>query len=140
DATMNKSKTSFDRNAAEGSPLPSGVERVFGDVRGKTDGDLLALTYDGPKTLRSVEEGGILRRLDAQTGILLEQLSLSDLENCWAFGPDGKLLCSASDGVSFWDLETGILFDRFSENSWATCLAVSPDGELAAAGHDDDSV
>lgn len=134
---MSESNLSTERDSGSGPALPTGVDRVFGDLRGKTDGDLLALCYCGADALRSIEEGGVLRKIDASTGQLLDVLSLSDLENCWAFRPDGNLLASGADGISLWDVETGNLLDRLHEPSWALTLAFSPNGELLASGHDD---
>lgn len=131
---MSEPDLSTERDAG---PVPSGVDRVFGDLRGKTDGDVLALVYDGLDAIRSIEEGGVLRRLDSRTGELLDYLSLSDLENCWAFSPDGQMLVSGADGISIWDVETGMLVDRLHDPSWVLTLAFSADGELVASGHDD---
>lgn len=133
---MTEPDLSTDRKVSA-APLPGGVERVYGDLRGKTDGDVIALVYDGPNVIRSIEEGGVLRKLDASTGELLDSLSLSDLENCWAFSPDGQTLISGADGISVWDIETGMLVERLHERSWVLTLAFSPDGELIASGHDD---
>ena len=92
--------------------LPGAVSRVFGDLRGRLDGDVLALCYGGDETVWAVEEGGVLRSWDAATGRQIDAISLSEAESCWAFSPDGRLLASGSNGITIWDVGTGDVLAR----------------------------
>ena len=52
-------------NLAEtAASLHPSVVHVFGDLRGRIDGDLLALQFTTDGSLVAVEEGGVFRRWD----------------------------------------------------------------------------
>ncbi len=116
--------------------LAPGFVRVFGDLRFRTDGDLLALEFAADGTLWSVEDPGLLRQW-SETGQQLFSSSLSDLETMWAFSSDARLLASASDDLALWDVVSGRLLTAVSQPSWVTALAFRPDRRVVATGHDD---
>ncbi len=123
-----------------GLPIPgphSPVIRVFGDLRLRTAGDLLALSYCSPEWIASVEEPGILRRWHAKTGQPETSVFLSDLETVWAFCPEGKAIVTASDEVSVWDVASGDMITSLMMPSWVTAVAVRRIPALIATGHDD---
>ncbi|QDU64204.1 WD domain, G-beta repeat [Planctomycetes bacterium Pan216] len=128
------------REEMGGRELPAGVVRVFGDLRGRTDGDVLALCYRDDGTLVSVEDGGILRCWDSEQGRQLEATDLGEMESCWAFDPDGRLLASGSSTLSLWESVTGTLIGRLGDLPWIGCLLFNGDGSMIATGHDDGSV
>lgn len=117
--------------------LPDAVTRVYGELRGRIDGDLQAVCYADDGTVGTVEEGGILRRWNSETGEQLDYILLSEVEACWSFSPDGRLLASGSNGISIWEVTNGTLLARLSQPSWMLTLAFSPDGKTIASGHDD---
>lgn len=123
-----------------GRELPIAVRKVLGDLRGRVDGDVLALGYADNNTVLSIEEGGVLRKWDPQTGRQTETFALSELESCWAFSPNGKLLVSGGHTLSMWNAATGNLLGRRSDIPWLTTIAFSPDGRFIATGHDDHAV
>lgn len=120
--------------------LPGAVTRVFGDLRGRTDGDVVALCYQADDTVWSVEEAGILRRFDAATGRQIDSLTLSEAETCWAFSSDGRLLASGSNGITVWDVATATPLGQILHSSWLLTITFSPDGRTIASGHDDQVV
>lgn len=130
------------RHEAErgGRELPSCVVRLYGSLVGRTDGDVLSLSYLNDSQVLSVEEGGALRRWDLASGQQVESQVLSEMESCWAFSPDGTLLVSGSNTLALWNVETGNMLGRLGELPWVTTLAFSPDGKFIASGHDDRSV
>src|SRR5262245_3227378 len=81
--------------------------RVFGEPQLHTDGDLFALSFAQDGSLWSVEEPGVLRQWNAANGQQLHWLSLSDLETAWTFSRDMRLLASASDDLTLWDISSG---------------------------------
>lgn len=125
---------------AFGRDLPGAVTGVYGELRGRIDGDLQAIAYAEDGTVRTVEEGGLLRSWDSETGHQTDFAMLSEVEACWAFSPDGRLLASGSNGISIWDVADAVLLGRLSEPSWMLTLAFSPDGKTIASGHDDNTV
>jgi WD40 repeat protein len=113
------------------------MSRIFGDPRMLTDGDLLALAFSDDRTLWSVDESGVLRRWDATSGQQLAWRFLSDLEMVWAFREDARLLASASDEVTLWDVPTGQVVATIPQPSWVTAAAFAGKSNVLATGHDD---
>ena len=134
---MPESALSGQEKRLSGRDLPASVTRVFGDLRGRLDAELQAISYAQDNAICTVEEGGVLRHWDCASGRQIQWVALSELETCWAFSPDGKLLASGSDHLSIWDVEVGALLGRLSEPAWMLTLAFSPDGKTVATGHDD---
>ena len=119
-------------------PLPL-VQRVFGEPRFHTDGDIAAVAFAADGSVYSIDEAGLLRHWAAD-GKLRSRQFLSDLETLWAFGPEAKLLASGNDDLLLWDVAAGQLVRRIPQESWVTAVAFSPDGGTLASGHDDGSV
>ncbi len=119
------------------SPL---VNRVFGEPRFHTDGDIAGITFAADGSLFSIDESGVLRHWTPD-GRLLARHYLSDLETLWCFGPGAKLLASGNDDLLLWDVSTGQLVSRIEqrgdEDAWVTAIAFSADGRTVASGHDD---
>ena len=113
---------------------------VFDDRPLRTDSDLIALAFAPDGTLWSMEETGVLRHWDVHLQRQLEWHTLSDLENLWTFNSDARLLASATDELSLWDVASGRLQGVLPQPSWVTALALSPEGSLAATGHEDGTV
>jgi WD40 repeat protein len=116
------------------------VQRVFDDRPFRADGDLLALAFAGDGTLWTVEDPGLLRRWELGGRRQIEWHLLSELENLWAFSRDGRVLASASDELSLWDVPTGQLQAVLPQPSWVTALALRGDAALVATGHEDGTV
>lgn len=114
--------------------------KVFGEPQLHTDGDLLALAFAPDSSLWSVEEPGVLRHWNAETGHQLEWQALSDLETLWSFSRDARVLASASDDLTLWDATSGQVLTAIPQPSWVTALAFSPDSSLIATGHDDGAI
>lgn len=123
-------------DAAKPTPL---VHRVFGEPRFHTDGDIAAVAFAPDGTVRSIDEGGVLRHWAAD-GKQLGRHFLSDLETLWVFSPDAALLASGNDDLILWDATSGQLVRRIAQDSWVTAVAFSPDGRTVATGHDDGTV
>ncbi len=120
-------------------PLPSLVERSYGDPRLHNEAAVVALHFLADGHLLSIEDGGVLRCWN-HAGRSLRRAFLSDLETVWAFSPEGDLLASASSELILWDTETGSLLTKVTCDSWVTALAFSPHGDFLATGHDDGRV
>jgi WD40 repeat protein len=116
-----------------------GIMRVFGDPRFHADGDLLALGFTTDGSLCSVEEPGVLRQWNP-AGQEQAHHSLSDLEMLWSFSPDCRLLASASDDLSIWDVGTGQLLNALAQPCWVTAVAFRGDARVLATGHEDGRV
>jgi WD40 repeat protein len=116
---------------------PPAVQRVFDDRPFRADGDLLALAFAGDGSLLTVEDPGLLRRWELRGRRQIEWHLLSELENLWAFSRDARVLASASDELSLWDVPTGQLQAVLPQPSWVTALALRGDAGLAATGHED---
>lgn len=127
-------------SAHEPSRLLPGLVRVFGDVRFHADGDLLALGFASDGSLWSVEEPGVLRQWDVATGRPRNWHVLSDLETLWCFRDDARVLASASDDLSLWDVATGNLLAALPQPSWVTAVAFRGTSHLVATGHDDGAI
>ncbi len=119
---------------------PPAVQRVFDDRPFRADGDLLALGFAADGTLWTVEDPGLLRRWDLDGRRQIEWHLLSELENLWAFSRDGRVLASASDELSLWDVPTGQLQAVLPQPSWVTALALRADAGLVATGHEDGAI
>lgn len=122
-----------------GRDLPGEVIRVYGDLRGKLDGDLIALGGTADQVL-TVEEGGVFRRFDLKTGFQLEAIPLSELEAEWTFADDGHFLASGGFDVGIWEVADGMQLETLEVPAWVTSQAFSNDGALLATGHDDNTV
>src|SRR5215213_3642352 len=105
------------------SPL---VQRVYGEPRFHTDGDIAGVAFADDGTLFSIDEAGILRHWAAD-GKQLARHFLSDLETLWCFAPNAKLLASGNDDLILWDVATGHLLSRIEQDpeqqAWITALA-----------------
>jgi WD40 repeat protein len=113
------------------------VLRVFGDLCFHTDGDLQVLAFDPEGHLWSIEDLGVLRQWNPSTGQQLQWTLLSDLETLWAISPDTRLIASAADDLTFWDVASGKILDTMQQPSWVTAMAFGPSAKLLATGHDD---
>src|SRR5215204_3034761 len=119
--------------------MPAGAlphAKVFGEPQLHTDGELLALSFGSDGSLWSVEEPGVLRHWNA-SGQQLGWNSLSDLETLWAFSPDTRLLASASDDLTLWDVSSGDVLTSIPQSSWVSAIAFGTDPAFLATGHDD---
>ncbi len=110
---------------------------VFGEPQLHTDGDLAALTFAPDGTLWSVEEPGVLRHWNAQSGQQLGWQTLSDLETLWCFSGDARVLASASDDLTLWDVSSGQILTALAQDTWVAAMAFHPDPMFLVTGHDD---
>jgi WD40 repeat protein len=117
--------------------VPYQVVRIFGDLRFHTDGDVVALAFDAAGILRSVEEPGVLRQWNLETGRALASHFLSDLETLWQFSADARVLVSASDDLSLWDVASGQMLAAIPRPSWVSAVGLRSDMSHLATGHDD---
>lgn len=120
--------------------LPSDVKMVLGDLRGRVDGDIVALSFAAGGRVQTVEDGGLLRHWDVKTGGLIQSFPLSEVETTWAFSKNGRFLASGGRGLSLWDASRGELLGEHDDPSWMTSLVFSPDASMLATGHDDHKV
>src|SRR5438105_401956 len=123
--------------------LPSGPlphVQIFGEPQLHTDGELLALAFAPDGSLCSVEEPGVLRHWNAANGLQTDWQALSDLETLWTFSRDGRLLASANDDLTLWDISSGQVLTAIAQHSWVTALAFADDHSFLATGHDDGMV
>jgi WD40 repeat protein len=117
-------------------PLPP-ITRAFGERRFHADGPVVALYFSSAGELFSVEEPGRLRQWDTITGQPVRSAVLSDLETIWKFSTDGRVVVSASDEVSLWDVATGQFLTALPQSSWVDAVALWSNPAIAATGHDD---
>lgn len=120
-----------------GRLLSPEITQVLGDLRGRVDGDVMALSFDHEGNVLSIEDGGVLRQWDPKRGNLIQSVTLSEVETCWAFSHDGRYVASGSTGLTIWNTSEGELLGRHEDRTWMTSLAFSPDSTLLASGHDD---
>jgi WD40 repeat protein len=122
--------------SAEGKAPDPRIVRIFGEARFHADGELLALAFQADGSLWSIEEPGLLRQWNASGQPCVSHF-LSDLETLWTFSPDARLLGSASDELSLWEVASGQFLRSLAQPSWVTALAFRGDGRFVATGHDD---
>jgi WD40 repeat protein len=116
---------------------PSEPPRVFGAPMLHTDGELLAVAVASDGTLWSVEEPGELRGWNLPTRRLVSSRPLESLGTLWAFNWAARLLASASDEVSVWEVSSGVQLAQWSTPTWITAIAFQPGAAVLATGHDD---
>jgi len=116
------------------------VVHLLGDLRGRTDADLLALQFAADGSLVGVEEGGVFRRWDGPTLELLETTPLGDDETVWAFSQNGRWLVGGGESLSLWDVSRSPSPIAAADDGWATALAFTPNGAFVAVGGDDGSI
>jgi WD40 repeat protein len=113
------------------------VIRVFGDLCFHTDGDIQLLAFAPNGNLLSIEDLGVLRTWDPNTGQQLRWTFLSDLETLWAISPEANLIASATDDMTLWEVSSGKVLDTIPQPSWVTAIVFGPGAKLLATGHDD---
>jgi WD40 repeat protein len=101
---------------------------------------LLALAVAPDGTAWSVEESGILRQWNIDTGEVLRKDILSELEVVWTFNNQASLVASGSNDLCVWSTTSGQLLGTLGQKSWITAQAFRPDGRWLATGHDDGRV
>jgi WD40 repeat protein len=111
--------------------------QIFGEPQLHTDGELAVLTFAPDGTLWSVEEPGVLRHWNAESGEQLDWQSLSDLETLWCFSGDARVLASASNDLTLWDVSSGQILTAVAQDSWVDAMALHPDPMFLVTGHDD---
>jgi WD40 repeat protein len=120
--------------------LPAAVVRTFGEQSFHTDGDIVAVAFATPEVICSIEEPGLLRHWEVQTGRRISEAHLSDVETLWQFSQGARLLASANDALTLWDVSTGRKLFYRPQPSWVTAFAFTPDSSLLISGHDDGNV
>jgi WD40 repeat protein len=58
----------------------------------------------------------------------------------WQFSNNARLVASASDEVSLWEVATGHLIKALLQPSWVTALALCSNPVMVATGHDDGTI
>ncbi len=114
--------------------------QIYGAPHLHTDGDILALRFTSKGTLWSVEDPGVVRQWDVNTGQPVRYHTLSDLEMVWAFSSDAQVLASGGDDLSLWETQEGNVLGAVSQESWVTTLVFHPSDKFLATGHDEGTV
>jgi len=120
------------------STIPTKV--TFGEPKFHTDREVLAVAFGKEGLLYSVEESGVLRKWNPESGAQLHTYTLSDLETLWTFSGDSRVLASASDDLTIWDASSGQMLTSIPQPSWVSALAFHPDPSFIATGHDDGAI
>ena len=102
-----------------------------------TDGDLLAVGVASDGTLWSVEEPGELRGWNLATRRLISSRPLEEFSTLWAFNWAARLLASASDEVTVYEVASGAELAAWRTPTWITALAFQPGVPVLGTGHDD---
>ena len=106
----------------------------------RTDGDVVQVAFGKDGALYSIEEQGMLRQWNPASGQQLECVSLSDMETLWAFSSDARVLASASNDLTIWDVSSGWPLVSIAQRQWVTALTFHPDASHIAIGHDDGAI
>lgn len=113
---------------------------TFGEPKFHTDREVLAVSFGKEGWLYSIEESGVLRKWNPESGQQIHAYTLSDLETLWAFSGDCRVLASASDDLTIWDTSSGQMLTSLEQPSWVSALAFHPDASFIATGHDDGGI
>jgi len=116
--------------------FPTTPCRFFGELPFHTDADVLALHF-GQRDLLSLEEGGLLRRWDPESGRLLSWHALEQDATLWQFSPNGHILAAADGDLTLWDVAAALRRSLIPQDAWVTAIAFGPDPDIIASGHDD---
>lgn len=119
---------------------PSEPPRVFGAPTLHTDGELIAIGIAADGVLWSVEEPGELRGWSLSTRRQIFSRPLDEVASLWAFNWATRLLASASDEVTIWEVGSGNQLANWTTSSWITAVAFQPGATILVTGHDDGSV
>lgn len=119
---------------------PPEPPRSFGAPTFHTDGDLLAIGIASDGVLWSIEEPGKLRGWSLAKRRLVASRPLDSFATLWAFNWAARLLASASDEVTVWEVSSGNQLAEMSTPNWITAVTFQPGAAVLATGHDDGSV
>lgn len=119
---------------------PPQPPRTFGAPALHTDGELLAIGIAPNGILWSVEEPGELRGWSLATRRHIVSRPVDEFATLWTFNWATRLLASASDEVSVWEVISGDLLANWPTPCWITAIAFQPGTSLLATGHDDGSL
>ena len=130
-----------DVRRTEGLPLHrrrfSQVLRVFGEHHFHTDGELLAVGVWVGRSPMVARRAGRAPTMGPGRGQQLGWTCLSEHATAWRFSGDARLVASAADEVSLWDVASAQLLAVLPQPSWVTALAFTADAGRLATGHDD---
>jgi serine/threonine protein kinase len=108
-------------------PMDGGQDKIIKTLAFSHDGKLIAAGSNGVILIWSVEDGQLLRQIEADFGTV----------NALDFSPDDSLLVSATDDgiVRLWNPASGSLIKALTDHSGAiTDACFSPDGQYFASG------
>src|SRR5262245_31958960 len=111
------------------SERPACVVQAFAAQPLQTEGELLAVGFAADGSLWSVEEPGLLRQWDLSRSTQVREVLLDDVAPLWRFGAGCRIVASASDEITLWDVATGQMLVVFGEFPWVTA---SPSPQTAA--------